>query len=489
LGFRISLNGMAKKTKTTKKAKPPKKASKSTKPWGGRFTEATNRLVEEYTASIPYDWRLYPYDIAGSIAHATMLAKTRIITQAESKKIIAGLRNILDEIAAGRFEFSLELEDIHMNIEARLTRKIGSVGGKLHTARSRNDQVALDLRMYLRDEVLEIDGLLQALQRTLVDLADLHRDVVMPGYTHLQRAQPVLLGHHLLAYYDMFDRDRGRLADCFRRMNVLPLGAGALAGTVLPIDRKFTAKLLGFDRPCENSIDGVSDRDFAIEFAAACGVIMMHLSRFAEELVLWSSAEFGFVSLSDAFTTGSSLMPQKKNPDVAELARGKTGRVYGNLLALLTLMKGLPLAYNRDMQEDKEPLFDSADTVRTSLAVFTGMLGTMTVRRDRMRAAAGDGFITATDLADYLVRKGVPFRQAHDAVGRAVRRALELKCGLPDMPLDELRKIAPQIRRDVYTALTVDASVGRRTSFGGTSPSDVERRLRTLKRQLNRKER
>src|SRR5574341_816629 len=406
--------------KTIKKPKKAPKAAKAAKPWGGRFTEATNRLVEEYTASTPYDWRLYPYDIAGSIAHATMLAKTGIIARKDSAQIIAGLRGILAEIAEGRFEFSLELEDIHMNIEDRLIKKIGPVGGKLHTARSRNDQVALDLRMYLRD--------------------------------------------------------------CFGRVNVLPLGSGALAGTVLPIDRKFTAKLLLFDSVCENSMDGVSDRDFAIEFVAACCQVMMHVSRLAEELVLWSSSEFGFITLSDAFTTGSSIMPQKKNPDVAELGRGKTGRVYGNLTALLTIMKGLPLAYNRDMQEDKEPVFDTADTVTGTLAVFAGMLAVMTVNRDAMRKSAEDGFITATDLADYLVRKGVPFRQAHDLVGRAVLRAMELRCGLMNMPLDEYQKLSPLVRDDVYEALSVEASVGRRTSAGGTAPTGLKRRIEALKK-------
>lgn len=477
---------MIKKKKTAKRPRSRKKSPKTAKPWGGRFTEATSRIVEEYTASIPYDWRLYPYDISGSIAHASMLARTGIITRKESVRIIAGLKGILAEISGGRFAFSLELEDIHMNIEDRLIKRIGPVGGKLHTARSRNDQVTLDLRMYLRDEILEISALLRAFQRTLVLLAERYRDVIMPGYTHLQRAQPVLFGHHLLAYYDMFERDRGRMADCFRRMNVLPLGSGALAGTVLPIDRRFVARLLGFDRVCENSIDGVSDRDFTIEFVAACSQIMMHCSRLAEELVVWSSGEFGFLVLSDAFTTGSSIMPQKKNPDVAELGRGKTGRVYGNLMTLLTVMKSLPLAYNRDMQEDKEPVFDTVDTVKRTLPVFSGMLETMKVRTDVMRKAAEDGFITATDLADYLVRKGVPFRQAHDIVGRAVLRAQELGCGLMNMPLDEYRKLSPLIRQDVYDALSVESSVKRRTSEGGTSPAGLSRRIASLKKALER---
>src|SRR3990172_8562046 len=434
---------MAKKTKKVKKAAPRKTSAKKTKPWGGRFTEATNELVEKFTASIPYDWRLYPYDIAGSIAHATMLARTGIITRDESRKIIKGLKDILGEIASGAFEFSVELEDIHMNIEDRLIRKIGPVGGKLHTARSRNDQVALDIRMYLRDEIAEIHELLGLLQKTVVGLAELHRDVVMSGYTHLQRAQPVLFGHHLLAYYEMFERDRGRLVDCFRRVNVLPLGAGALAGTVLPIDRKYVAKLLAFAGVCENSVDAVSDRDFSIEFTAACAQIMMHLSRFAEELVIWSSSEFGFITISDAFATGSSIMPQKKNPDVAELTRGKTGRVFGSLTALLTIMKGLPLAYNRDMQEDKEPVFDASDTVMLTLSVFIEMLKNITVNKDAMRKAAEDGFITATDLADYLVRQGTPFRKAHEVVGKAILQATTLGCGLGTMPLREYRKLSP----------------------------------------------
>jgi argininosuccinate lyase len=471
-----------KKTKTVKKT-APKKATAKAKPWAGRFTEATNALVEEFTASIPYDWQLYPYDIAGSIAHASMLAKTGIITKKEAGQITRGLQEVLAEIVDGSFDFSIALEDIHMNIETRLIEKIGPVGGKLHTARSRNDQVALDIRMYLRDVITETHDLLAALQQVLVTLADRYQSVVLPGYTHLQRAQPVLLGHHLLAYYEMFQRDRGRLEDCFRRVNVMPLGAGALAGTVLPIDRQFVARELGFESVCENSMDAVSDRDFAIEFLAASAQIMMHLSRLSEELVLWSSSEFGFITISDGFTTGSSIMPQKKNPDVAELTRGKTGRVYGNLTALLTIMKGLPLAYNRDMQEDKEPIFDTADTVTRSLSVYIEMLKGITVHKDAMRKAAEDGFITATDLADYLVRKGMPFRQAHEVVGRAVLRCLELGSGLADLPLSEYKKLSSLIRDDVYAALSVEASVGRRTSQGGTAPTNLKKRLAVLKKQ------
>ncbi len=472
---------MAKKTTVMKKGK---KAAAKAKPWGGRFTEATNKLVEKFTSSIAYDWRLYPYDIAGSMAHATMLAKTGIITKKEASQIVRGLEEILREIAKGTFSFSVELEDIHMNIESRLIEKIGPVGGKLHTARSRNDQVALDIRMYLRDEISTIHDLLKSLQKVFVDMAERNHDVVLPGYTHVQRAQPVLFGHHLLAYYEMFERDRGRLTDCFRRTNMLPLGAGALAGTVLPIDRPYVAKQLGFSGLCENSMDAVSDRDFAIEFVAACAQIMMHLSRLSEELVIWSSSEFGFITISDAFTTGSSIMPQKKNPDVAELVRGKTGRVYGSLTALLTLMKGLPLAYNRDMQEDKEPLFDTSDTVSLSLSVFTEMLKDITVHKETMHRAAEDGFITATDLADYLVKKGMPFRQAHETVGRAVLHATKLGCGLANMPLAEYKKLSPQIGEDVYTAISVEASVGRRTSLGGTAPRNLHKRVAALKKKL-----
>jgi argininosuccinate lyase len=342
--------------------------------------------------------------------------------------------------------------------------------------------VALDLRMYLRDEIMEVRRLLRVMQNTIIGLAERNQDAVMPGYTHLQRAQPLLFGHHMLAYYEMFERDRDRLADCYRRVNVMPLGAGALAGTVLPIDREMVARLLGFSGLSENSVDAVSDRDFAIEFVSACSQIMVHLSRLAEELVLWSSAEFGFITIADAFTTGSSIMPQKKNPDVAELSRGKAGRVFGNLTALLTIMKGLPLSYNRDMQEDKEPVFDTADTVNQALAVMAAMLESITVHRDTMRRAAEDGFITATDLADYLVRKGLPFRQAHEVVGRAVLKALELTCGLKDLPLIEYQKLSALISNDVYRSLSVDASVGRRTSRGGTAPTNLKKRLAALKK-------
>jgi argininosuccinate lyase len=472
------------KTKTNSTKKGTLRARKRAKPWAGRFAGQTSALTEEFTQSVSYDWRLYPYDIAGSIVHATMLGRQGIITKKEAAAIVRGLEAVLREIASGRFRFRTELEDIHMNIESRLIEKVGPVGGKLHTARSRNDQVALDLRMYLRDEIARIHEQLGGLRRVLVSIADAHKDTVMPGYTHLQRAQPVLFGHHLLAYVEMFGRDRSRFEDCFRRVNVLPLGAGALAGTVLPIDRRFVAKQLGFREICENSIDAVSDRDFAVEFVSACAQIMMHLSRLSEELVLWSSSEFGFVTLSDAYTTGSSIMPQKKNPDVAELTRGKTGRVYGNLLALLTIMKGLPLAYNRDMQEDKEQVFDAADTVTAAVAVFAEMLAEMQVHKGRMRSAAEDGFITATDLADYLVRKGMPFRQAHEVVGRAVLLATERGCGLGGLTVEEFRRLSPLVDEDVYQAISLESSVRRRTSEGGTSPTLLRKRLAELKRML-----
>ncbi len=472
--------------KNNSQSRKTARAGKKTKPWSGRFKEPTAELVEKYTASIPYDWRLYAYDIQGSIAHAEMLAKTGIITKAESKKIIQGLLRIKKEISTGAFKFSIGLEDIHMNIESRLIELIGPVGGKLHTARSRNDQVALDVRLYLRDRIAIIFRLLRMLQAVLVELAERHSDAVMPGYTHLQRGQPVLFGHHLLAYFEMFERDRERLADCFRRVNVMPLGSGALAGTVFPVDRGFVAKQLGFDKVCMNSMDAVSDRDFVIEFLSDASLIMMHISRLSEELVLWSSAEFGFVSLADSFTTGSSIMPQKKNPDVAELARGKTGRVYGSLIALLTIMKGLPLAYNRDMQEDKEPLFDAADTVIETLSVFIEMLKTIEVNKDAMRRAAEDGYITATDLADYLVKKGLPFRQAHEVVGRAVLRAGELGCSLLDMPIKEYKRLSALIDEDVYDAISLETSVGRRTSLGGTAPANLIKRIQELKQAVRR---
>jgi argininosuccinate lyase len=445
--------------------------------WGGRFSQPTDKFVEEFTASIQFDQRLYRYDIQGSIAHCRMLAKQGIILPEEADAIVAGLGVILGEIECGEFEFSIAREDIHMNVEARLIENIGPVGGKLHTARSRNDQVALDVRLYLRDEVDAIRMALAKLQQALLDQADANLDVIMPGYTHLQTAQPILFAHHLLAYVEMFARDSGRLHDLRARLNVLPLGAGALAGTTFPIDREWVAEQLGFDGVTRNSLDSVSDRDFAIEFCSFAALLMMHLSRLAEELVLWSSADFAFIDLSDGFCTGSSIMPQKKNPDVPELVRGKTGRVYGNLVSLLTLMKSLPLAYNKDMQEDKEPLFDTIDTVRGSLKVFAEMIAQMRVNAARMRAAATRGFSTATDVADYLVRKGLPFRQAHEVVGKTVRYCVETGKDLPELTLEEFRQFSRKIEADIFAAITLEASVNARRATGGTARAAVEQEI------------
>jgi len=447
------------------------------KPWAGRFTQPTDQFVEEFTASIAFDQRLYRYDIQGSVAHARMLARQGIIGEDEAQTIIAGLKNILADIEAGRFEFKVGLEDIHMNIEARLIERIGPVGGKLHTARSRNDQVALDIRLYLRDELAAIGQFLDRLQEALLTQAEANLGVVMPGFTHLQTAQPVLFSHHMLAYYEMLRRDAGRLADALKRLNVLPLGAGALAGTTFPIDRESVARELGFAGVTRNSLDTVSDRDFAVEFCAAASLIMMHLSRLAEELILWSSADFDFVELSDAFCTGSSIMPQKKNPDVPEVVRGKSGRVYGNLVSLLTLMKSLPLAYNKDMQEDKEPLFDTVDTVKGSLKVFADMIAQMRVKADNMRQAAARGFSTATDVADYVVRKGIPFRQAHEIVGKTVRYCIEHGKDIPGLSLEEFRRFSPAIEQDIYDFVTLEASVDARRATGGTAREAVEREL------------
>jgi len=456
----------------------------SEKLWGGRFSQPTDKFVEEFTASIQFDQRLYRYDIQGSIAHCRMLAKQKIIQPDESDVIVTGLREILAEIERGEFEFSVAREDIHMNIEARLIEKVGPVGGKLHTARSRNDQVALDVRLYLRDEVDAIREALGKLQQALLGQAENHLDVIMPGYTHLQTAQPILFAHHLLAYVEMFARDAGRLKDLRARLNVLPLGAGALAGTTFPIDREWVAQQLGFDGVTRNSLDSVSDRDFAIEFCSFAALTMMHLSRLAEELVLWSSADFAFVDLSDSFCTGSSIMPQKKNPDVPELVRGKTGRVYGNLVSLLTLMKSLPLAYNKDMQEDKEPLFDTIDTVRGSLKVFAEMIAQMTVNAARMRAAAARGFSTATDVADYLVRKGLPFRQAHEVVGKTVRYCVESGKDLPELTLEEFRQFSKKIEADIFAAVTLEASVNARRATGGTARAAVEQEIARARQSL-----
>jgi len=443
------------------------------KPWGGRFTESTDAFVEAFTASIDFDKRLYRHDIAGSIAHARMLAHIGILSETECERIIQGLDNILADIERGDFAWSVALEDVHMNVEARLIERIGDTGKKLHTGRSRNDQVATDLRLYLRDEIDALAASLTRLEAALVEIAEREAGTVMPGFTHLQVAMPVSFGHHMLAWEAMLDRDHQRLLDCRKRVNIMPLGAAALAGTSFPIDREYTARLLGFEAPAGNSLDAVSDRDFVIEFCAAAALIMLHLSRFSEELVLWSSAQFSFVELPDRFCTGSSIMPQKKNPDVPELVRGKSGRVTGNLVSLLMLMKGQPLAYNKDNQEDKEPLFDSIDTLRGSLRVFADMLTAIKLNRERMLEAARQGFSTATDLADYLVRKGIAFRDAHEIVGRAVRSGIETGKDLADMSLAELQAFSSTIEEDVFAVLTLEGSMAARDHTGGTAPAQV----------------
>ena len=454
------------------------------KPWAGRFTEATSKSVERYTESISYDKRLWRYDIEGSIAHARMLAKQGIIAKKESGCIVKGLKEVYREIDEGRFVFSEELEDIHMNIESALIEKIGDAGGKLHTARSRNDQVALDIRLYLRAETDEICGLLLGLEKKLADTAEDYFGIIVPGYTHTQRAQPVLLSHHLMAYAQMFERDRERFTDALKRINILPLGACALAGTSLPIDRAYVAELLEFDGVSENSIDSVSDRDAVIEFLSCSSLMMIHISRIAEELILWSSEEFSFIEISDAYTTGSSIMPQKKNPDVAELMRGKTGRVFGNLVSLLTLMKGLPLSYNRDMQEDKEPLFDTCDTVKATLNILTEMLGGITFKREKMEKSAGAAFSTATDIAEYLVRCGMPFRKAHELTGKIVRYAIDKGKTLTELTPEEYSFHSPLIGSDIYGCIDATASVKAKNSFGGTSPEMVKGQIARFKKRL-----
>ena len=454
--------------------------TRETKLWGGRFGNGTASSVEAFTASIDVDSRLYHYDIAGSIAHAKMLARQRIIPARDARKIVHGLKAIEQEIDRGKFLFSSADEDIHMNIERRLSEKIGAAGKKLHTARSRNDQVALDMRLFLREEVNLIIQDLKVLQQELADAARKNLDVLMPGYTHLQRAQPVRFAHHLLAYYEMLERDRERLLNCLERINVLPLGAGALAGTSFPIDRHYVAKLLRFPRVSKNSIDTVSDRDFILEFVSVAAILFVHLSRLAEELVLWSSQEFGFVELPDRYCTGSSMMPQKKNPDVPELVRGKTGRVFGHLQALLTIMKGLPLAYNRDLQEDKIPLFDTVDTVKMSVRIMGEVIHGLKVRKAKMLTAAQDGFMNATDLADYLVERGVPFRDAHGISGRIVRHCLAKGCRIEALSLQELKGFSKKIDKDIYDFLSAESVVNRRRAFGGTARSNVSRRLKEL---------
>lgn len=456
----------------------------SAKAWSGRFNEPVSELVKRYTASVDFDKRLAEFDIQGSLAHSKMLGAQGIISQDDVKQIAQGLNEILQEIRAGQFEWRLDLEDVHLNIEKRLTDKIGDAGKRLHTGRSRNDQVSTDVRLWLRAVADDVVAGIRKLQTSIVDLAETHFDTAMPGFTHLQVAQPVTFGHHLLAYFEMLQRDAARFADARKRINRLPLGAAALAGTSYPIDREMVAKELGFDGVCENSLDAVSDRDFAIEFTAAAALVMTHLSRFSEELILWSSPRFAFVDIADRFCTGSSIMPQKKNPDVPELVRGKTGRVTGHLMALLTLMKSQPLAYNKDNQEDKEPLFDTADTLLVTLEIYADMLRGIKVNKEAMRTAATEGFATATDLADYLVKKGTPFRDAHEVVALAVRHAVDKGCDLSDLSLAELQKFSPQISDDVYQVLTLEGSLASRNHIGGTAPAQVKQAIARARKTL-----
>lgn len=446
--------------------------------WGGRFEEAVDAFVQAFTASVTFDQRMYAQDIAGSIAHATMLAKAGVLTDDERDLIITGLNQVKAKIEAGNFNWSIAREDVHMNIESELTDAIGYVGKKLHTGRSRNDQVATDIRLYLRDAIDIITAEIRRLQTGLVGLAGREADTIMPGFTHLQTAQPITFGHHMLAWTEMLERDHERLLDCRKRTNSLPLGAAALAGTTYPIDREYTASLLGFERVCQNSLDAVSDRDFAIEFTSTASIIMMHLSRFSEELILWTSAQFHFIHLPDRFCTGSSIMPQKKNPDVPELVRGKSGRVFGHLIALLTLMKGQPLAYNKDNQEDKEPLFDTIDTLLGSLGAFADMMPAVQVRKDITREAARRDFATATDLADYLVKQGTPFRDAHEMVGKAVAFGVASGKDLAEMTLEEIRQFAPNANSDVFDVLTLEGSVAARDHLGGTAPNQVRAQVK-----------
>ncbi|MBS3967414.1 MAG: argininosuccinate lyase [Truepera sp.] len=452
--------------------------------WGGRFTDETDALVQAFNASVAVDQALAFDDIEGSIAHATMLKETGILAVEEAEAIINGLTTIREEIARGAFTWRTELEDVHMNIEQALIERIGPVGGKLHTARSRNDQVATDFRLWLRRESQELSALLTRLRKVLVAVAEQHLMVIMPGYTHLQVAQPVLFAHHLLAYYEMFSRDQERLQDSIKRLNVSPLGAGALAGVTFPIDRHRTSALLGFDRPADNSLDAVSDRDFALEFLSITSIAMLHLSRLSEELILWSSQEFGFITLPDAYTTGSSIMPQKKNPDVCELVRGKTGRVYGQLLALLTVMKGLPLTYHKDLQEDKEGVMDAALTLKISLQLYADLLPKITVHAERTYQAAGRAYSNATDLADYLTKKGLPFREAHEAVGKLVAVAIKEGKELQELELATLRQVSPLFDRYVYEALSLEQVVNARNSYGGTAPAQVRQQLQRAKEAL-----
>lgn len=452
--------------------------------WKGRFAKETSGLVQQYGESVSYDWRLYAQDIRGSIAHAKALARAKIITAKELQQITRGLKEIEADIRTGKFEWKLALEDVHMNIEAELTRRIGPVGAKLHTARSRNDQVATDARLYCRDEAAELTNLLRRLQRALVEVAAANADIVLPGYTHLQRGQPVLFAHHLLAYVEMFERDVSRLADAVERLNVLPLGSGALAGSTIALDREFVAAELGFSEPTRNSMDAVSDRDFIAELLFVIALCGVHLSRLGEDLILWASSEFAFVTLDDAHTTGSSLMPQKKNPDVAELTRGKTGRLVGNLTALLVTLKGLPMTYNRDLQEDKERLFDSLDTIKLALAVNAEMIAAMKVNAAACRAAASDPFLLATDLADYLVKKGLPFRQAHEVIGQLTAYSLIEKRSFPELTLEEYQRFSSLFAEDVFAVLNVETALAARTAPGAPSPRNVQAELRRWQKKL-----
>jgi argininosuccinate lyase len=459
--------------------------SKKSEAWSARFSEPVSDLVKRYTASVSFDKRLADVDIQGSLAHAEMLAHQGIISRQDYEDIQRGMAQIQTEIASGNFEWLLDLEDVHLNIEKRLTELVGDAGKRLHTGRSRNDQVATDIRLYLRSAIDDVISLLRELRLALLDLAEQHADTILPGFTHMQVAQPITFGHHMLAYVEMFSRDAERMADCRKRVNRLPLGAAALAGTTFPIDRERVATTLGFEGVCRNSLDAVSDRDFAIEFCAAAALVMTHVSRMSEELVIWMSPRVGFIDIADRFCTGSSIMPQKKNPDVPELARGKTGRVNGHLMALLTLMKGQPLAYNKDNQEDKEPLFDTVDTVIDTLRIFADMARGISVKADAMRAAALQGYATATDLADYLVKKGLPFRDAHEAVAHAVRVCVDRGCDLGGLTLEELRKFSPLVEADVFDVLSLEGSVAARNHIGGTAPNQVRAAIAHMRAQLN----
>lgn len=453
--------------------------------WGGRFTKAADKTVEGFTSSLSFDRRLYRQDIRGSIAHARMLGRQGIISPEDAALIEKGLLEVLEEIESGTFPFRQEYEDIHLNIEKRLTEKVGPAGGRLHTARSRNDQVATDVHLWVKDEIAAIKAMLSDLQGVFVDRAQEHLDVIMPGYTHLQRAQPILLSHHLMAYFWMFERDQGRLADCLKRADISPLGAGAMAGTTFPIDREFTARELGFAAVYPNSMDAVSDRDFIVEFLAAAALCQMHLSRLCEELVNWSTQEFGFIEMDDSYSTGSSIMPQKKNPDVAEIVRGKTGRVYGNLISLLTTLKGIPLTYHSDLQEDKERLFDSVDTLKICLRVTAGMLATLKVNRNRLAATVRQDFSNATDVADYLAKRGLPFREAHEVAGKLVLYCIERSKFLGDCDLEEYRRFSPLFESDIFTAIAPETCVNLRTSQGGTGPEEVRRQLKMAEEILS----